>query len=533
MLLKIIKFLLYNSANNWKIFFLMPIVSFLDLVALYLFTMVITSGVSNQIIVYSVLSFFIVNLLVQIFSIGFFARYSYSIVRYKFSHLFKLLASQIPTRRKPDDYLQNFFSVEYFRVCERILLPFVVIVSKGLTAVIIFVFIFIQNPSIIILFGCAIFVLYLIIFTYIRPQIDRSNISISNAIDDINKSIHLLNAYKFESQIYNITRNLFASYSSAQKVYVFNSATVQKWSSIPRPIIEFLVFVGIVLALTGEQEWELEQLLAIGMGCLKIITSVQTIYYALTTIRGNISALEKYETLLVECTSLQEQEQEHCTLPKLNFNDLDSIIIQTRLKKENLHQSKSTVNLDLDLLIKKGQKCAIVGPSGAGKTTFLLALLGLNDELNVEFTLNGKKASASIDISKKLFGFVPQYPVVFEGTLRDNLNYYSGNSDLRLKNIIKEINLREANGELFSLEKHLGFKGNNISGGQAQRICLARALLNRRPILLLDEVTSGLDRSNTQRIISLIKNDPNQTVLWVTHDTNVIEKMQRIVKIGS
>lgn len=529
MLAKITNFLLKEKKGNWKIFFFMPIVSALDLGALFLFTKAITSDLNNYVVLFSIIAFFALNLIIQIYSIGFFAHYSYSIVQKRFSSLYNVVSHQIPARRRSDDFLQNFFSVEYFRICERILLPFIVVVSKGLTAIVIFLFILVKNPLIIISVGTLIFAIYFAIFKYIRPEIDRANISISKAIEKVNNAVNLLNSHKFESQIYNITNNLLLTYSSAQKSFVVESAKVQKWSSVPRPIIEFLVFVGISLSLTTNKEWQLEELLAVGMGCLKIINAVQTVYYSLTTIRGNISALDKYEDLQHE--ALAKQNTQNLTSTKIDLSK--DYFLRITAQPTECIQSSTWDAVNCDIKIKKGQKCALVGPSGAGKTTFLLGLLGLSDDINIELSVNGHKLPTSIDTSKSIFGFVPQYPVVFEGTLRDNLNLYSTNNDQELKELIKTLNLSEQSGDFFSLEKSLGFRGNNISGGQAQRICLARALLANREILLLDEVTSALDSENTKRIVSLLKNMPDLTILWVTHDKNVIESMDQVFKISS
>ena len=78
----------------------------------------------------------------------------------------------------------------------------------------------------------------------------------------------------------------------------------------------------------------------------------------------------------------------------------------------------------------------------------------------------------------------------------------------------------------------LGHRGNRLSGGQCQRICLIRALVCKRPVLLLDEVTSALDAEITKKVLKEICNKTNLTVLWVTHDPLVIDTLDNSVKIS-
>lgn len=529
MILKINNFLFTENQHNWKIFLLMPLVSLLDLGALYLFTQAVTGEISDLSILVSVIAFYAINLIVQIFSIGFFAHYSYSIVQRKFSALFYTVLNQTPDKRRSDDYLQNFFSVEYFRICERILLPFIVIVSKGLTAIIVFVFVLIQDPIIILSFGMLIILLYFLIFKFIRPQIDKANILINNSIEKINYSINLLNSYKFESKVYNITSELLSGYSLAQKVYVSNSAKLQKWSSIPRPIVEFFVYFGITFVLTNNQILEIEKLLVIGMGCLKIITAIQTVYYSLTTIRGNISALDKF--LALKKDARFEENTDGDNLLELDAHSLYPLEVSGYLRRREILVRRTNTSPDFNFVLNKGEKCAIVGSSGVGKTSLLLSLLGLSNNVDVELNVKGVDATPNQLAIKELFGFVPQYPVVFNGTLRDNLNFFTYSDDSVLQDIVEKLDLRESDGQLFSLDKTLSLKGNNISGGQAHRICFARAILAKREILLLDEVTSSLDGCNSDRIISLVRDMSDLTVLWVTHDPKVIDAMDRTINI--
>ncbi|AZH31205.1 MULTISPECIES: thiol reductant ABC exporter subunit CydD [Paenibacillus] len=154
----------------------------------------------------------------------------------------------------------------------------------------------------------------------------------------------------------------------------------------------------------------------------------------------------------------------------------------------------------------------IVGASGAGKTTLLSLLGGFSDPTSGELTLNGCRLSADTKAEwQRHIAYIPQHPYLFSATLADNIRFYEPEaSNQQVEWAIDAVGLRElVNGLPGGLNEPIGEAGRTLSGGQAQRIALARALLSNRPIILLDEPTAHLDIETEwelkQTILSVLK----------------------------
>lgn len=188
---------------------------------------------------------------------------------------------------------------------------------------------------------------------------------------------------------------------------------------------------------------------------------------------------------------------------------------------------------NLDLHIKAGEKIGLVGHSGSGKTTFTRLLLRFNDIDGGEILIDGQDtARISQDDLRKSISYVPQEPLLFHRTIRENIAY--GKPDATDEEIADAA--RKAHAEDF-IEKlpHkygtlVGERGVKLSGGQRQRIVIARAILKEAPILVLDEATSALD-SESERLIqkALAELMKKRTAIVIAHRLSTIQKMDRIV----
>lgn len=189
-------------------------------------------------------------------------------------------------------------------------------------------------------------------------------------------------------------------------------------------------------------------------------------------------------------------------------------------------QDRFPVITNLDLIIRAGETTAIVGPSGAGKSTIADLVMGLIFSNHGRILVDGMELTRERGKAwRDQIGYVPQDTFLFHDTLRTNLLW------ARPDAIEEEINqsLRFAAAEEFvsglpkGLDTILGDRGVLISGGERQRIALARALLRKPSLLILDEATSSLDSENEKRIQSAIANLHGQvTILLMSHRLSTI-----------
>lgn len=212
--------------------------------------------------------------------------------------------------------------------------------------------------------------------------------------------------------------------------------------------------------------------------------------------------------------------------------ELKNICKSFRLGDEEI---KALDNIDFN--IEKGEFVSIIGPSGSGKST-LMNILGLLDVADSgeyildDITIKNAKDNTLAEIRNQKIGFVFQnFNLLSKMNALENvclpLMYRGMNSEKSKKlgyEYLEKVGLK-------GREKHLP---NQLSGGQQQRVAIARALVGNPEIILADEPTGALDSKTSKEVIELLKklNEEGQTIILITHDTNVAKQAKRIVKIS-
>jgi ATP-binding cassette subfamily B protein len=195
--------------------------------------------------------------------------------------------------------------------------------------------------------------------------------------------------------------------------------------------------------------------------------------------------------------------------------------------------NNSKVLDNLSLTIPAGQKIAIVGSSGAGKTTFVRLLMRLFNLPSGKITIDGIDIkNISQENLREKISFVPQDPVLFHRTLMENIRY--GKRDATDEEVLKASSLAHCDEFIDALpngyETYVGERGVKLSGGERQRVAIARAIIKDAPILILDEATSSLD-SHSELLIqdALHKLIQGKTTIIIAHRLSTIRQMDRII----
>ena len=187
---------------------------------------------------------------------------------------------------------------------------------------------------------------------------------------------------------------------------------------------------------------------------------------------------------------------------------------------------------DFSLHIEAGQRVALLGPSGEGKTTVLQLLLGDLQPSKGRILINGTPVAALQDQRPELFGYLNQQAFLFNTTIASNVRLGAPEAtDDQVRQALKAVQLGQYAESLpEGINTPVDEAGNRLSGGQRQRLALARIVLKRTPIILLDEPTIGLDPITERNLMEMIfQVSLGRTLFWVTHHLQGLEDADKVI----
>jgi len=240
---------------------------------------------------------------------------------------------------------------------------------------------------------------------------------------------------------------------------------------------------------------------------------------SLVSVQAGIAGAERTFSIL----DLKLEEKESLGLrDKMKFND--SIEFKNISFKYDLNGRN--ILKDINVKIKKGQKVALVGTSGAGKTTFANLLLDFYYPTSGEILIDNENyENITTDSLRNIFGIVPQDPILFNDTIKNNISYGQRNIDPDfISSAAKHANIKNYIDSLpDKFNTMIGERGVMLSGGQKQRLAIARTILINPSVLILDEATSSLDSDSEIKVQEAIdKLIEDRTVIVIAHRLSTI-----------
>jgi len=230
---------------------------------------------------------------------------------------------------------------------------------------------------------------------------------------------------------------------------------------------------------------------------------------------------------------LEEVVVPHEILDKKNAKPLRVTESRVEWRKVNFNFDTNQVFDEFNLTIKSGERVGLVGPSGAGKTTFVSLLLRQHDIDSGVIEIDGHDISqVTQDSLREQIAVVPQEPLLFHRSIRENIAY--GKPDATENEIMAVARQAQAHDFIRELPEGydtlVGERGVKLSGGQKQRVAIARAMLKDAPILVLDEATSALDSESEVAIQkALHRLMEGKTVVAIAHRLSTLREMDRII----
>ena len=340
-------------------------------------------------------------------------------------------------------------------------------------------------------------------------------------------SVQTVQAFTHEGE----TQRAFAEVT--EKSFASAKARI-KTRAVMTMIVIFLVFAGVVGVLwIGARD--------VREGAMSVGALIQFVIYAvmvagavgaLSEIWGELQRAAGATERLVELLGTEDTVQDPLRPVALPRPVKGEIAFQDVTFRYPARPEASALN-GVSLHVKPGETVALVGPSGAGKTTILQLLMRFYDPQAGVITLDGiaLPSLARADF-RQFIALVPQDPVIFATSARENIRF--GRLDATDAEVEAAAKAAAAHDFLTALpqgyDSYLGERGVMLSGGQKQRVAIARAILRDAPILLLDEATSALDAESERLVQAAVeKLAEGRTTLVVAHRLATVKRADRIV----
>ncbi len=335
-------------------------------------------------------------------------------------------------------------------------------------------------------------------------------------------------------------RETFEEKKHAQLNETLKNHRLRDWGLIASDgnnrIIVILILQVAFITLTAIQVSNTPALLATGIFAFAFTITLSNRLFEISTMIKNIENAVTEASSMVEIMDIKPKIMDAPQAKKLVVSKGAVDFKEVAFQYDDARSAEGLF-AGLNLQIQSGEKVGLVGRSGSGKTTATKMLLRFIDTDSGAVTIDGQDIkSVTQESLRQNIAYVPQEPLLFHRTLKENIRYGNPNaSDAQITNAAKMAHAHEFIKDLpQGYETLVGERGVKLSGGQRQRVAIARAMLKNAPILVLDEATSALD-SESESLIqdALWKLMENKTAIVIAHRLSTIQKMDRIVVLDN
>lgn len=356
-----------------------------------------------------------------------------------------------------------------------------------------------------------------------RFEIDEK---IINASNETFSGIREIKVNKVEGIFLNFFKLLFNKHAENMRKFL-------TYQTIPRLSIEvllvvFLAIVMLLLAIQGNDFTKIITLLGLfGIAAVRLIPSTNKIMIAQQNIRFYFVSINNLAKELFY--KKNKNKNKHKEIIKFNKNIRLSNINFSYIKKN------TKVLNNLNISINKGDRIGIIGKTGSGKSTLVDIISGLVTNFKGQFLIDEK----IVDLNKyqwgQKIGYVSQNTFIFNETIKFNISF---NNLTKNSEILEVLNQVESLAFIKSLKKSvntvIGEKAINLSGGQAQRLGIARSIFHKPELLILDEAFSGIDNFTEKKIVkNIFNNYKDMTIINIAHKGKSLDYCNKVFNLSN
>ena len=375
-----------------------------------------------------------------------------------------------------------------------------------------------------VIFAAIMFISLYFLITLITKKILYKNSKIlaanfDNRVTHLNNTIALFKNIKvdfLEKYFYSNFKKIDYQIAKASLINTI-TATIPGTMMISFAII---IFSLLILITNMNDNGLIERIpiyAALVFGIQKMLPMMQSIYGAITKMRANM-----YQALIALQLILKNKNRRS----KINKNKIN---FKSNIKFKNINfkykNNKKLILKDLNFEMEKGDRILISGSSGSGKTTLLNILLGLIKPLKGIVLIDGQKLNnSSHSLLRNIYSYIPQNIFVFNGSYEENISLnFNQNKKINKKKVIFSAKIAEINSHIRSTKNNyktmISHNGRDISGGQIQRIGIARGLYKNSEIVIFDESTNAIDKQNENKIYKNLRKNQfkDKTLIFVSH----------------
>ena len=410
--------------------------------------------------------------------------------------------------------------------------PLLNLVVQSIMSLTILTLLIIVDPKLALIIGLILCLAYVIVYKSLLNIINLKSQERFNANQWRFTAVSEAFGAVKEIKLSGLEQTYIDRFSEPAKSLAKNQASLQVIGKLPRYAIEAIAFGGmllIVLYLIAQSKNFTDAVPIIALYVFagyRLMPSAQQIYISATQLRSIIPALD---ALYKDIASLEKP------VKKIGEKILFNKSINLRNINFNYPNNEKLALKKINLKIQSGTKVGIIGTTGSGKTTLIDLILGLLEPKDGKIEVDDKVINKnSLRSWQSLIGYVPQQIYLADDTIAANIAFGENPKNINLNDIetaTKIANIHEFISKELPLkyQTKVGERGIRLSGGQIQRIGIARALYRKPQVLVLDEATSALDNITEKSVLDKLNNFGNNvTIIIITHRLTSIKNCDNI-----